>query len=210
MDTGRSPAPDSEAVWTAATIAPLDCGPKKAEWGQHLPQPCPRKLRPIALAEVLMKLTESCVIERHIDKPPRSVEATDLAPGTPDAAVLLVRIVRGRANDMAAAPKEEQDGDVVMSIDLENACGLSINVLGSGEVCMPAACCEMRGTSGALATQGSGRDVTMAGLLTARREEAGRDRVPCKSCLCSGWRMPSPRWMSWLRMGSRGLASRMT
>ena len=39
--------------WTAATVFPLDCGPKKPEPGQHLPQPRPRKLRPIALAEGL-------------------------------------------------------------------------------------------------------------------------------------------------------------
>ena len=53
-------------LWTAATIASLDCGPKKHEAGQQIPQPCPRELRPIALAEVLMKLAESCVIEQHI------------------------------------------------------------------------------------------------------------------------------------------------
>ena len=44
-------------LWTAATIVPLDCGPKKPEAGQQM-QPCPCKLRPIALAEVLMKLAE--------------------------------------------------------------------------------------------------------------------------------------------------------
>ena len=71
--------------WTAATIAPLDCGPKKPEPGQHLPQPCPRKLRPIALAEVLMKSTESCVIEQHIDRLLKSVEPTNLGLGTLDA-----------------------------------------------------------------------------------------------------------------------------
>ena len=42
---------------TAATIAQLDCVPKKPEPGQQMPQPRPRKLRPTALAEVLMKLT---------------------------------------------------------------------------------------------------------------------------------------------------------
>ena len=36
-------------LWTAATIAPLDCGPKKPEPGQQMP----RKLRPNALAEVV-------------------------------------------------------------------------------------------------------------------------------------------------------------
>ena len=64
-------------LWIAATIAPLDCGPKKPEPGQHLPQPSPRKLCSIAVAEVLMKLTESCVIERHIDKLLKGVEPTN-------------------------------------------------------------------------------------------------------------------------------------
>ena len=32
-------------LWTAATIAPLDWGPKKPEPGHQLPQPCPRKVR---------------------------------------------------------------------------------------------------------------------------------------------------------------------
>ena len=65
-------------LWTAATIVPHDCGPKKPEPGQQLPQPCPRKLRPIALAKVLMKLTERCVIEQHIDKLLKGLESTNL------------------------------------------------------------------------------------------------------------------------------------
>ena len=110
-------------LWTAATIAPLYCGPKKPEPGQQLPQPCPRKLRPLALAEVLIKLTGSCIIEQHKDRHLKSVEPTNLRLGTPDAAVLIVRMVRGWANDMAAAPKQVQYADVVPPIDLENACG---------------------------------------------------------------------------------------
>ena len=75
-------------LWTAATIAPLDCGPQKPEPGQQMPQPCPRKLRPISLA---VKLAESCVIDRLL----KGVEPTNLGLGTPDAAALIVRIVRG-------------------------------------------------------------------------------------------------------------------
>ena len=71
-----------------------------------MPHPCPRKLHPVALAEVLMKLTETCVIKQHIDRLLRSVEPTILELGTPDAAALTVRIVRGWANDMAGAPKQ--------------------------------------------------------------------------------------------------------
>ena len=108
---------------TAATVAPLDCGPKKPEPGQQMAQPSPRKLRPIALAEVLMKLAESCVIEQHIERLFKGVEPANLGLGTPDAAALVVRIVRSWANDMAVTPKEGQDADVVLPIDVENAFG---------------------------------------------------------------------------------------
>ena len=82
-------------LWTAAAIAPLDCGLKKPKPRQQMPQPCPRKLRPIAFAEVLVKLAESCVIEQHIERLLKGVEPTNLGLGTPDAAALIVRIVRG-------------------------------------------------------------------------------------------------------------------
>ena len=42
-----------------------------------MPQPCPRELRLIALAEVLIKLAQSCVIEQHIDKILQVVEPTN-------------------------------------------------------------------------------------------------------------------------------------
>ena len=58
------------------------------------------KLRSIALAEVLMKLMESCVIEVHIDKLLKDVELTNFGLGTPDAAALIVRIVRSWAKNM--------------------------------------------------------------------------------------------------------------
>ena len=105
-------------LWAAASIAQLDCGPKKPEPGQPMPQPCPRKLRPLALAEVLVKLAESCVIEQHIERLLEGVEPTNLGLGTPDAAALTVRIVRGWANDMSVALKEGQDAGVVPPIDL--------------------------------------------------------------------------------------------
>ena len=55
----RAVVPDKTAkLWTTAKIAPLDCGPKKPEPGQQMPQLWPRKLRCIAFVEVLMKLTE--------------------------------------------------------------------------------------------------------------------------------------------------------
>ena len=81
-----------------------------------------------------MKFAESCVIEQHIDSLLKGVEPTNLGLGTPDAAALIVRIVRGWVNDMAVAPKEGQDWR------------RSINVLGSGEECLPSARCDLRGT----------------------------------------------------------------
>ena len=70
-----------------------------------------------------MKLTECCVTEQQNDRLLKSVEPTNLVLGTPDAAALIVRIVRGWANDMAVTPKEEQGADVVLPIDLENVNG---------------------------------------------------------------------------------------
>ena len=42
-----------------------------------------------------MKVAESCVIEQHIERLLKGVEPTNLELGTPDAAALIVRIVRG-------------------------------------------------------------------------------------------------------------------
>ena len=67
-----------------------------------------------------MKLAESCVIQQHIERLIEGVEPTNLELGT---SALIVRIVRGWANDMAVAPKEGQDADVVLPIDLENGKG---------------------------------------------------------------------------------------
>ena len=93
-----------------------------------------------------MKLTESCVKEQHIDRLFKSVEPTKLGLGTPDAAALIVRIIRGWANDMAGAPKQGQDADVVLPNDLENAHGRAFR-----SACLEAAaCCDLRSTMGAL------------------------------------------------------------
>ena len=191
-------------LWTAATIAPFDCGPKKLE-------PCPRKLRPTALAEVLVKLTESCIIEQHSDRLRKGVEPTDLGLGTPDAAALIVRIVQGWANDMVGAPEQAQDADVVPPIDLENAYGRAFR-----STCLEAARALARSWqrsaqhNGDRATRGFGRDAMMAGLVTVRREEAGRAPELRKLCLCLGWSLPSPSQMQQRNRKSQRLALRTT
>ena len=80
-----------------------------------------------------------------------------------------MRIVRCWANDMAVVPKEGQDADVVLPIDLGKRLRqrFSINVLGSGEESLPAAGCDM---CGHLATRGSGNHATRAfwQLMTVR------------------------------------------
>ena len=54
---------------------------------------------------------------RSFGRVQKSVEPTNLGLGTPDPAAPIVRIVRGWANDMAGAPKEGQDADVVPPIN---------------------------------------------------------------------------------------------
>ena len=87
-----------------------------------MPQPRPRKLRPIALAEVLMLLTEKCVIEQHIDKLLRVVEPTNWCFGTPDAGALIVRIVRGgRGGNVQGTAERNAYGMAFRSTCLEAA-----------------------------------------------------------------------------------------
>ena len=198
-------------LWTAATIAPLDCGPKKPELGQQMPQPCPRKLRPIALLEVLMKLAESCVIEQHIERLLKGVEPTNLGLGSPDAAALIVRIVRGWANDMVAAPKRGQDADVVLPSDLENAYGKAYR-----STCLKAARPHVHNwrqyvrRNGSPVTQNSGSDVTMVGQLTAQPKAVGKARGLCKSCLFWDWNLHSRSQTLWPWENLRGSVCRMT
>ena len=95
-------------LWTAAIIVPLDCGAKKASPGEVLPEPTPRKLRPVALAEALLKFVEGVVIQHNIESILRHVEPHNLGLGTPDAAALIVRAVRGWANDIQQQLEEQQ------------------------------------------------------------------------------------------------------
>ena len=57
----------TQNLWGAALVTPLDCGEKKLtpEEVQALDGPPPRKLRPIALSEPLLKLAESAAVDWH-------------------------------------------------------------------------------------------------------------------------------------------------
>ena len=94
MRAGRGATQDGSTV-DGGYDCPLDCGQKKPEPEQQMPQPCPHKLRATALAKVLMRMAESCVIEQHISNLFEVVEPTNLGLGTPDAAALILRIARG-------------------------------------------------------------------------------------------------------------------
>ena len=84
---------------------------------------------------------------------------------------------------MAGAPKQEQDADVVLPIDPENAYGKAFRsiCLEAARGRMPAASCDLRSTMGAVRHEVLA-DAMMAGLLTVRREEAGMDLELCRLC----------------------------
>ena len=70
-------------------------GPRNLKQVNSCPNRAHANCEPIELAEVLMKLAGSVVIEQHIRKLLEVVEPTKLGLGTPDAAALIVRVVRG-------------------------------------------------------------------------------------------------------------------
>ena len=89
-------------------------------------------------------------------------------------------MVPGWANDMAGAPKQ-WDADATNRSRERLREGISINMPGSGEGRMPAASCDLRSTMGA-ARHEVLADAMLAGLLTVRREEAGKDPELCGVC----------------------------
>ena len=96
----------------------VDGGPRAANAAAR-----PTKASPNCVGGGAYEVGRELCDEQHIEKLLKRVEPTHLALGTPDAAALIVLFVRGWANDMARAPKEGQDADVVLPIDLENTFG---------------------------------------------------------------------------------------
>ena len=81
----------------------------------------------IALAEVLMMLAESCVIEQHIDRHPKGVEPTNLGAwhagcGGTDRA----RLHEAGRTTWRWYPRKGHGADVMLPLDLENACGRAL------------------------------------------------------------------------------------
>ncbi|CAK0859372.1 unnamed protein product, partial [Prorocentrum cordatum] len=116
----------SVEVWTAACITPADCG-----WAAAEPPRAPeRKLRPIACAEVLTKFVEGVCIDEIMTKLLQAFEPRQLGCGTRDGALLIIYLVRSWAKCVVAEAVQEEEGEteeddpeVLASIDLENANG---------------------------------------------------------------------------------------
>ena len=91
-----------------------------------------RKLRPIGLSEVLVKLGETVILDDLTPKARRVLEPMQMGAGTPDGVAIAVRVLRGWADEMGNAvvhalshEQEEQHclSDVIAGTDLENAFG---------------------------------------------------------------------------------------
>ena len=82
-------------LWTAAIIAPIDCGETQDDDGQ-----VKRKLRPIALAEALLKLAEGLAVDAALPVLARYLEPNQLGATTPDGAPIIVRVIRSWAADI--------------------------------------------------------------------------------------------------------------
>ena len=97
-----------------------------------------------------MKFTESCIIEQHIDRLLKSVEPTNLGLCTPDAAALIVRIVRGWANDLTGSTQTGTGCRCRATNRLGKRLweGFSFNMLGSREGRLPTASRDLRSSMG--------------------------------------------------------------
>ena len=76
-------------------------------------------LSPIALAEVLINLAESCVHGQHIAAILARVETKNLGPGPPDAAAMVVRCVEGWIAAVARTSRSPDDVEITLLIDWE-------------------------------------------------------------------------------------------
>ena len=116
-------------LWSSALVTPLDCGEKKQTEEEKAQQhgPAPRKLRPIALSEPLVKLTESAAVEADLERLLKHTEPKNMGIGTPDGAALIVRVLRGAGAAYASQAGTKEDWEYadgpgcILPVDLENA-----------------------------------------------------------------------------------------
>ena len=114
------------ALWTAATIAPVDSGWQAGEVPEG--EERQRKLRPIACAESLVKLVETLAIDDVAQQMLEQFEPEQLGVGTPDGAPLIITLVRSWAEALqrAEGTEEQADEESLLGIDLENAYGRAL------------------------------------------------------------------------------------
>ena len=120
---------------------------KEPDTGQQVPQQCPRKLKPIALAEVLMKLTVSCVIEQLM------VEPTNM-DGTWDARCFGCARARGSRLDRQDVQRYQvRAGRQMSSSSLAQrtpTAERTTHMLGGRATGLPSACSGVCGAVGTL------------------------------------------------------------
>ena len=125
---GSVSAPTAE-LWTAAVICPVDCGETLDDQGQSK-----RKLRPIAMAEALLKFAEGLAVDAALPQLTAFLEPTQLGVATPDGSPVIIRAIRSWAADIVASAQDPSltprsdaiapSEDAIVGLDLKNAYGL--------------------------------------------------------------------------------------
>ena len=85
-------------LWGAAIIAPLDQGWRKKDDGNGEQE---KKIRPIALAECLLKFAETVIINQVRDTVAEAMVPSQVGCGVPDGATLTVQLLKGATRAMA-------------------------------------------------------------------------------------------------------------
>ena len=119
----------TSVLWTAAVISPIDCGETLDDQGR-----IKRKLRPIALAEALLKFAEGLAVDAALPQLTAFLEPAQLGAATPDGAPIIIRAIRSWAADIvesahnpATTPRADGSSpseDAIVGLDLKNAYGL--------------------------------------------------------------------------------------
>ena len=130
-----------------------------------------------------------------------SKEWNPLTWGTPDAAALIVRIVRGWADDM----RDRMLTSCYQLIWKTPTAELFVLRAWKRPGLHAHSLQRFARHNGSLVTQSSGSDATLAGLWTARQGADGKVHGPCKLCSCLDWSLPCPSRMTWSHGRSRGL-----